>query len=355
MITVVSIVGTRADIIKMSILIDMLNASNKVNHLLIYSNQHKKMGIRKLDEFNITEYRVVNEGHQVTNELSKLSESLKFEINSIKPTVVLVHGDTLTAIAGALASHSLDISIAHIEAGLRSKNFYSPYPEEINRTIITKLAQTHFCPTRTSFENLIAEGITAEDIYLTGNTIVDVVRKVSPQSKNIVGISVLITTHRRESWYVLPEIMSELVIDFINKYNNISFVILSHPNPLIYDIYKAKLAHAERVTLVCEDRYDSCINHIHNSTFIATDSCGIQEEAAILGIPAIILRNETERPESISQGCAVLSSVNKDDIYSKMNMLIQNKQKLNSMRKKINDFGDGLSSMKICKLIENYQ
>lgn len=352
---IVSIVGTRADIIKMSVLIHELNKSKVFQHIVLYSNQHNTMGLKKLKELEVFGAIIVKHSNGDANKLSLLSYELKKELKNIKPFLVLVHGDTLTAISGALAAYTENIYIAHVEAGLRSGNLYSPYPEEMNRTLITRLASLNLCPTDEAYQNLLLEGISKERIYLTGNTIVDVVNKCTlKNNQSIKGISILVTTHRRESWSRLPEIMCKVIKKCLADNNNVHFTVLSHPNPIIFEKYNEGLANIERVTLIREEKYKNCINHIYNSTFVATDSCGIQEEASILGKPTLILRNETERPESLDYGCAILCGSKLENIYLQINRLINDKKLLESMKNPVDAFGDGTASIKIKNIIEKY-
>jgi len=353
---VVSIVGTRADIIKMSALIHELNKSEIFQHIVLYSNQHQGMGIRKLKEFNIGKFFIAKHIKNSSNDLSRLSLGIDELLKKLKPFLVLVHGDTLTAISGALVAYAGDIRIAHVEAGLRSGNLYSPFPEEINRTIISKLASINLCPTDIAFKNLLSEGVSPEKLYLTGNTVVDVIKKLSLNvDKYSESNTILVTTHRRESWLHLPETMCKVIKRCLAENNNLYFTVLSHPNPLILNKYEEELSEINRVHLICEEKYVNCINHIHNSRFIATDSCGIQEEASILGKPTLILRKETERPESLEYGCAKLCGIDFESIYQEINKLINNKNQLELMSNPVDDaFGDGTACQKIRKIIENF-
>lgn len=353
MIKLVSIIGTRADIIKMSRLIVLLDEEKRFHHVALYSNQHHEMGVEKLEEFNLS-YMQVNpiSVNDKINKLAKLSLEIENSLSLINPDLVIVHGDTLTAIAGVFAATKKRIGVAHVEAGLRSNNIYSPYPEELNRTLISKFSLLHFCPTQASVNNLLLEGVSSESIFLTGNTIVDVVNTVELiKPKNLTKNSILVTTHRRESWAHLPQTMCNVIVQCLKIYDDLSFIVLSHPNPSIFNIYKKKLSNLDRVKLICSDKYINCINYINSVSIVATDSCGIQEEAAILGKPAIILRNETERPESIDQGCAVLSTTEERNILNKIHSLLRDKRVLIAMSKKISDYGCGNASKTIVDIL----
>jgi UDP-N-acetylglucosamine 2-epimerase (non-hydrolysing) len=352
---ILSIIGTRADIIKMSLLISILNKSEKLQHKVLFTNQHKEMGLNKINEFNIeVDFTIANNKSTSSNLILFLILEIKNIINNYRPDIIIVHGDTLTAISGAIAAHECNIKICHVEAGLRSNNIYAPYPEEINRTLISRIAYHHYCPTKISYNNLINEGIHEKNVFLTGNTIVDIVRN-SKLTKNKLNnkFNILVTTHRRESWGVIPKIMCNIINIILKKNSKVFFTILSHPNNEIYSVYKENLLQSDRISLSRDRSYSDTLNLIYNSSLVATDSCGIQEESSILGKPTIILRNETERPESINNNCAELSTIKEQEIYTKLSYAIENKKYLKKMSNPIKSFGDGMSSLRIKEIINN--
>lgn len=355
MINIISVIGTRPDIIKMSPLIKELNQSKKINNKVLFTSQHETVGLKKIKEFNlIVDFFINNyEKKDLNEKLGNLILGVSKVLKAEKPDYILVHGDTSTAISAALSAFNLNIKIIHIEAGLRSNNIYSPFPEEANRKIIDQISFMHFAPTDVSYKNLIQENIKKDNIHVVGNTISDCIGDLSVNSDNNNVIRVLITTHRRESWKVLPETIKE-VIELSNRnFSNIEFTILMHPNPDIENYYTDNLSSHSNIKILKENGYLHCLNIISSSDIILTDSCGIQEESAILGVPSLILRNETERPESIDSNTSVLVGRETLGIYVVLAELLGNADKISAMQNKVSAYGDGKVSAKIVNIIEN--
>ncbi len=353
--------GTRPEIIKMAPLIKESQTQN-INTVTFFSGQHRTIGTQLLSSFNIEPHHFFKmpdtEGDlnlTISNIISYFNEILSFE----NPDCVIVQGDTSTALACSICAFNKKIKVAHVEAGLRTFNNESPFPEEVNRKLISSLSSFHFAPTQDNKENLVLENI-KDNIYVVGNTVIDAV-KIALESKssnhqdvfNLIDKQkslIVATLHRRE---LHPEGIvnfCETVIDIVTNHN-VQVVLPLHPSPKIRDFLKASLNHIQSVNLIEPLDYFSFIKLLSKSQLIITDSGGIQEEATYLKIPTIVYREHTERIEGIKAGCLKMTT-SKDQILKSVKEVILKERKtspdiLNQA------FGDGESSEKIIKILKH--
>ena len=287
-------------------------------------------------------------------------EGLNQVFEQEKPNIILVHGDTTTTFATSLAAFYKQISVGHIEAGLRTFDKYFPYPEEINRKLTGVLSDLHFAPTKTNLKNLINEGVSKDKIFVTGNTIIDALKitvsknyifndsklqKIDFNKKRIITV----TAHRREN---LGEPLRNICLaikSIIDKYEDVEIVYPVHLNPIVQDTTNEILGNNNRIHLIKPVDVREMHNLMERSYLILTDSGGLQEEAPSLGKPVIVLRNETERPEAVERGTVKLAGTDKDKIYSNVSVLLDDINEYKKMAKAINPYGDGMASERIVK------
>ena len=279
-----------------------------------------------------------------------------------KPDIVLVHGDTTTTFAGALAAYYHQISVGHVEAGLRTHNKYSPFPEEMNRKLTGSIADMHFAPTETSEHNLLGESVDENSIYVTGNTVIDALHKtvndgfvfdnevlqnIDYRNKRII----LVTTHRRENlgepMRNVYKALKQLTIDF----DDVEIVFPVHKNPKVREVVKAELGGLDKVYLVDPLDYEPFANLMHRAYMILTDSGGVQEEAPALGKPVLVLRDTTERPEAVEAGTVKLIGTDEKVVYDEARKLLTDQKEYNSMAEACNPYGDGRASQRIVQAI----
>jgi UDP-N-acetylglucosamine 2-epimerase (non-hydrolysing) len=371
---IVVIFGTRPEFIKLLPLIIYLNKSKSSNVIVCNSSQHVDLIKPFLNYYKLKihyNFNVLKKNQSLSYLSAQLLKKTDDLINKISPDCVVVQGDTSTAFIASLSSFYNKIKVFHVEAGLRTYNINSPWPEEINRQYITKLSTHHFAPTTLAKKNLIAEGINRKDITLTGNTVIDLLfLTIKSFNKNINckknlkkrfifleknKFKILISVHRRENFgKPLKEIC--LAINELAKNNNFQIIFCIHSNPNVVNSKKKYLLNKKNIFQIKSLNYINFIYLMNNVNFIMSDSGGIQEEAPSLGKPNLILREFTERPEAIKQGSAILVPLRKKDIIFHFKNVLNNKKLLKNMTKKRNIYGDGKSSeiigKKIIQLLE---
>lgn len=365
MIKVMTIFGTRAEAIKMIPIIEELNRRTKIKCIVCVTGQHREMLDQVLETFHIIPHydlNIMRQGQTLTEITTKSIVGLEEVIKKENPQIILVHGDTTTTLSGALTAFYNKIKIGHIEAGLRTYNKYSPYPEEANRQLVGKLADIHFAPTISNKENLLSEGIKEENIYVTGNTIVDILkRNIKKDYKSFitkwVGDSkmILLTIHRRENIGDNMIKCFNAVKKILNDFPDVKVVYPIHRNQKIRKLAKEYLAGVKNI-MITEPLNIQDFDNIQSKAYIIlTDSGGIQETSPILGVPTLVLRDTTERQESIATGVVKIIGTNEDKIYNEVKELLENKEIYNAMNKSSKIYGDGTSSKKIVDiLIERY-
>ena len=363
--------GTRPEAIKVAPLIKEFKKNKKYFDVCVVSTgQHKEMLDQVVDFFNIQiDYELeLMTPNQSLNQLSgKILNSLKDVFDKEKPDYVFVHGDTTTTAFASIASFYNQIKICHIEAGLRTFNKYSPFPEEINRSITGRLADLHFAPTEQASENLQMENINKDSIIITGNTVIDALLygieltkkyddKQINELKKIISNekkTILITGHRRENFGRGFENICDAILE-LSRDSNINIIYPVHLNPNVKDIVYRRLSGINNIHLIDPLNYPAFIWLMSKSYIILTDSGGVQEEAPSLGVPVLVMRNNTERPEGVKAKTALLVGTNKDKIVSNVNNLIYNESEYMKISLKNNPYGNGTASKKIVEYIKQY-
>lgn len=350
---IIIIIGTRPEAIKTAILINKLQKEYKeiFQYKLILTGQHDTMLNQVLDYFEIIpDYNLkVMKKNQLLSELTaKIITNLDPILKKEKPDVVLVQGDTTTAFAGALVSFYNHIRVGHIEAGLRTFDKHQPFPEEVNRQLITNLADFHFAPTELNKNNLLTENVGAKTIHVTGNTIVDALLVI--KSKYSVTSSdkmILITAHRRENFGAGIRNICDAIAELTTALPDYQFIYPVHKNPNIHNVVYEKLDGYKNVKLQEPLDYINFVKLMMKCKIILTDSGGVQEEATTLGIPTIVLREITERPEGVDSNILKIVGTNKKEIiYSTLNLLKSDEICIS------NDiYGDGIASERILKIL----
>lgn len=360
-IKVMSIFGTRPEAIKMAPVVNELEKRNEVESIVCVTAQHREMLDQVLQTFNIKpkyDLNIMKPGQTLTQITSNVLIGLEKIMQEEKPDIVLVHGDTTTTFAGALAAFYNHISIAHIEAGLRTWDKYSPYPEEMNRQMVDCMTDFYFAPTELSKKNLLKEGKNEKNIYVTGNTVIDAMSTTvndnyEHEVLQWVGDSkmILLTAHRREN---LGEPMYHIfgaVKRIIDEFENVKVVFPVHLNPKIREIANNVFGNCDRIKMIEPLEVFDFHNFQNKSYIILSDSGGIQEEAPSLGKPVLVLRNTTERPEGIEAGTLKLAGTDEDTIYNLTKELLTNEKEYEKMSKASNPYGDGHASQRIVDVI----
>jgi UDP-N-acetylglucosamine 2-epimerase (non-hydrolysing) len=367
-IKVMTVFGTRPEGIKMAPIIKAMEKNSKIENTICITAQHREMLDQVLNLFNIEpdyDLNIFKPGQSLTEITMRALEGLEKVIMEVKPDLLLVQGDTSTVFAGALAAFYQKVKIGHVEAGLRSGNLYSPYPEEANRKLTGILTDFHFAPTETNRKNLLKEGYADEKIFITGNTVIDALHYVIKEDYkfNIPLLNhidyknkkiILLTSHRRENIGKPMENIFSAVNDIVWKYEDVEVVFPIHLNPKVRDIANRIFKDKTKVHLIEPLDYEPFTNLIANSYLVVTDSGGLQEEAPSLGKPVLVVREETERPEGIEAGTAKLVGTDYNNIFKEMDILLSNKKEYDNMANAVNPYGDGKASEKIVDIILKY-
>ena len=351
------ILGTRPEAIKIAPVLKEFLLLKKFKVRIILTGQHHEMVYQILNLFQISadrDLKLMSPKQTLTHITCQSLYGLEEDFKKHKPDLVLVQGDTSTAFAGALAAFYSKIPIAHIEAGLRTKNKNSPYPEEINRRLISQLADLHFAPTKLAKDNLIKSGIT-KNVFVTGNTVIDALLKIAvnvnlPDIRNLDWDNnkvILVTVHRRENWGKNLEDISIAIDKLAKDRDDICFLIPMHKNKIVRETLTSKLSDQKNIFLTEPLNYDQLIGSIKKCYLVMTDSGGLQEEVPTFGKPVLVLRDNTEREEAIEAGTAKLIGCKTNKIIDEVLLLLEDKSIYNRMAKSINPFGDGKSSGRI--------
>lgn len=367
-VKLLSIYGTRPEAIKLAPVILSLRDSPEFKSFTCVTAQHREMmdQINQLfhiqPDFDLNVMEVNQSLHHLSAQiLSKLTPV----IESVKPDWILVQGDTTTAMIASLAGYYQRIKVGHIEAGLRSKNKWEPFPEEGNRRIIDVVADLHFAPTQFAYDNLCKEGVSPQNIVITGNTIVDALHLISKKKFNLeksalVDIPwgkkiILVTAHRRENLGNPLENICQSISRLAEVHEGIHFVFPVHRNPEVEKIVRSRLSSNPKVTLLPPLEYHAFIYVLQKCYFVMTDSGGIQEEAPTFGKMVLILRNTTERPEGVEAGFARVVGTGHDQICQEANALLENPAQLRKIVAGNNPYGDGEASQRIIEALKNYR
>lgn len=360
-IKVMCVFGTRPEAIKMAPLVKELKRREEIDCTLCVTAQHREMLDQVLHAFDLIpdhDLNIMKQGQSLADVTTRALLGLQEVMRQERVDIVLVHGDTTTTFAGALAAFYEQIAVGHVEAGLRTWHKYSPYPEEMNRQMVGVLADLHFAPTKQSAQNLLREGKRPETVVITGNTAIDAMATTikkdytHPQLEWAKGSRlILLTAHRREN---LGEPMRQIfqgIKRIIEEFDDVKVLYPIHKNPLVREIANEVFAGMERVRLIEPLEVLDFHNFQNQATLILTDSGGIQEEAPSLGKPVLVLRDTTERPEGIAAGTLKLVGTEEETIYQKTKKLLCDAQAYAAMRHASNPYGDGHASERIADAI----
>ena len=359
---VVVVFGTRPEAIKMCPLVKELRTRKNIETLVCVTGQHRQMLDQVLDTFGIIpdfDLSIMKDKQTLFDVTIGILEGMKAILESVNPDLVLVHGDTSTTFASSLAAFYLQIPIGHVEAGLRTYDIYSPYPEEFNRQAVGVLAQYHFTPTQLSKDNLLREGKTPESIFVTGNTAIDALQTTIQEDYTHpelewIGESrfILITAHRRENLGEPMRHMFRAIRRIIEEYPDVKAIYPIHMNPRVRQIAEEELSGCERIKMIEPLEVLDFHNFLSRSYLILTDSGGIQEEAPSLGKPVLVMRDTTERPEGIEAGTLKLVGTDENNIYRHFKELLENDSVYQAMSQASNPYGDGTACKKIADILE---
>lgn len=375
-IKVAVIFGTRPEAIKMCPLVLEMKKYKEFEPVTIVTAQHRQMLDQVLELFEITpdyDLNLMKPNQNLWSLTSDILLGTKEIFEKVKPDIVLIHGDTTTAFASALSAFYARIPIGHVEAGLRTFNKDYPFPEEINRVLADSVSDLHFAPTEGSVQNLLNSGIkegisngaldsayeNGRRIYKTGNTVIDALLYTVKKDIDIsfIGLNpnlktILLTSHRRENFGKPLENICDSILELVQKNKDIEIVYPVHLNPNVRNTVFSKLQGVDRVKLIDPLDYAPFCALMKKAHIILTDSGGVQEEAPSLGIPVLVLRDETERPEAVDCGCVKLVGTNKEKIVSTVQKLLDDSDFYNSMKMAVNPYGDGLASKRIADIIK---
>ncbi|HKW44912.1 MAG TPA: UDP-N-acetylglucosamine 2-epimerase (non-hydrolyzing) [Candidatus Eremiobacteraceae bacterium] len=352
--------GTRPDAVKMAPVVHRMAGDPSINCITIVTAQHREMLDEVLGLFEIKpayDLEVMTEGQTLTDVSTRVLERMSSVLEDAKPDVVLVHGDTTTSTASALAAYYQKIPVGHVEAGLRTDTIYEPFPEEMNRRMTGVIATHHFAPTPTAKANLLAEGKKLSSIVVTGNTVIDaflwVNARLQPEDAPAVGTPrmLFVEAHRREN---LGEPLAQICRAFksvVQAHSDLSLLWPVHPNPAVVEVVRRVLDDVPRVRLVQPMSYRRLVAAIASATLVATDSGGLQEEAPCLGRPVLVLRRVTERPEGIAAGTLRLVGTDEDTVVRNLNELLDDRAAYDRMAKASNPYGDGKAADRIAKAL----
>lgn len=365
-IKVMTVFGTRPEAIKMApVVLELAKHPDQIIPVVTVTAQHRDMLDQVLNLFKIKpdhDLDIMAAGQTLFDITSRAMMGLDKVLQEEKPDIVLVHGDTTTTFAGALAAYYHQISVGHVEAGLRTHNKYSPFPEEMNRKLTGSIADLHFAPTDTSEQNLLTEAISDENIFVTGNTVIDalhktvdddfhfedeMLQKIDFKNKRII----LVTTHRRENLGEPMRQVYKALRRITEEFDDVEVVFPVHKNPKVREVVHDELGGLAKVHLIDPLDYEPFANLMHKSHLILTDSGGVQEEAPALGKPVLVLRDTTERPEAVAAGTVKLIGTNEKVVYDETKQLLTDAEEYRQMSEACNPYGDGLASQRIIQAI----
>lgn len=359
---VMLVFGTRPEAIKMCPLVNELKTRKEIETAVCVTGQHRQMLDQVLEAFSVVpdyDLSVMKERQTLFDVTTNILNRIREVLETVRPDVVLVHGDTSTTFVTALACYYLQIPVGHVEAGLRTYNIYSPYPEEFNRQAVGIIAAYHFAPTELSKENLLKEGKKPETIYVTGNTAIDALKTTVRKDYTHPVLEwakdsrlIMITAHRRENLGEPMKHMFRAIRWVCDEHPDIKAVYPIHMNPAVRETAQAILGDDERIRIIEPLDVLDFHNFLARSYLILTDSGGIQEEAPSLGKPVLVMRDTTERPEGIAAGTLKLVGTDEGTIYENFKMLLEDQEAYRKMSTASNPYGDGFASKRIADILE---
>lgn len=360
--TVMLVFGTRPEAIKMCPLVNELKTRKNINTVVCVTGQHRQMLDQVLEAFDVVpdyDLSVMKDKQTLFDITTNILNRIKGVLVEVKPDVVLVHGDTSTTFVTALACFYLQIPVGHVEAGLRTYNIYSPYPEEFNRQAVSIISKYNFAPTELSKQNLLKEGKDPDSIFVTGNTAIDALKTTvradytHPELEWASGSRlVVITAHRRENLGEPMHHMFRAIRRIMDEHPDVKAIYPIHMNPVVRKAADEELGGCDRIHIIEPLEVLDFHNFLSRSYMILTDSGGIQEEAPSLGKPVLVMRDTTERPEGIKAGTLKLVGTNEDVIYKNFKQLLEDKDAYNAMAHASNPYGDGLACKRIADILE---
>ena len=359
---VMLVFGTRPEAIKMCPLVKELKTRENLETVVCVTGQHRQMLDQVLEAFDVTpdyDLSIMKDKQTLFDVTTNILNRIKDVLEKERPDVVLVHGDTSTTFVTALACFYLQIPVGHVEAGLRTYNIYSPWPEEFNRQAVSIISKFNFAPTELSKENLVKEGKKEESIYITGNTAIDALKTTVRDDYNHEILEwakdsrlIMLTAHRRENLGEPLKNMFSAIKRIVEETEDIKVIYPIHMNPAVREVADEILGTNERIRIIEPLEVIDFHNFLARSYLILTDSGGIQEEAPSLGKPVLVMRDTTERPEGIKAGTLKLVGTNEETIYNEFKNLLTNEEEYNKMSKASNPYGDGFACKKIADILE---
>lgn len=360
--TVMLVFGTRPEAIKMCPLVNELKKRQTIKTVVCVTGQHREMLSQVLKAFDVVpdyDLSVMKQKQTLFDITTLILEKIKSVLEKVKPDVVLVHGDTSTTFVTALACFYMQIPVGHVEAGLRTYNIYSPYPEEFNRQAVGIISKYHFAPTELSKNNLLKEGKDESTIYVTGNTAIDALKTTVRDDYTHPELEwasdsrlIVITAHRRENLGEPMHNMFRAIRRIMDEHPDVKAIYPIHMNPLVREAANEELSGCDRIRIIEPLDVLDFHNFLSRSYMILTDSGGIQEEAPSLGKPVLVMRDTTERPEGLKAGTLKLVGTQEEVIYSSFKELLENEEAYNAMSTASNPYGDGMASVRIADILE---
>lgn len=360
--TVMLVFGTRPEAIKMCPLVNELKKRENIKTVVCVTGQHRQMLDSVLEAFSVVpdyDLSIMKEKQTLFDITTNILNKIKAVIEEVNPDTVLVHGDTSTTFVTALACFYLGVSVGHVEAGLRTYDIYSPYPEEFNRQAVSIISKYNFAPTEISKNNLLKEGKSPESIYVTGNTAIDALKTTVREDYKHEELDwasdsrlIVITAHRRENLGEPMHQMFRAIRRIIEEHPDVKAIYPIHMNPVVRRAAEEELADCDRIHIIEPLEVLDFHNFLSRCYMILTDSGGVQEEAPSLGKPVLVMRDTTERPEGIAAGTLKLVGTDENTIYESFKELLENREAYEKMSKASNPYGDGLASKRIADILE---
>ena len=357
--------GTRPEAIKMCPLVNELKKHNEVETIVTVTGQHRQMLDQVLNAFNVEpdyDLSIMKDKQTLFDVTTNILNQIQIVLRDVKPDIVLVHGDTSTTFATALACFYMQIPVGHVEAGLRTYDIYSPYPEEFNRQAVGIVAKYNFAPTKKSKGNLIKEGKKEESIFITGNTAIDALKTTVKKDYTHPELEwakdsklIMLTAHRRENLGEPMHNMFRAIKRIVDEHEDVKVIYPIHMNPVVRQAAKEELGDCDRVHIIEPLEVLDFHNFLARSYLILTDSGGIQEEAPSLGKPVLVMRDTTERPEGIEAGTLKLVGTNEEVIYTHFKQLIEDEEAYKKMANASNPYGDGTACKQIVDILLSEQ
>lgn len=360
--TIMLVFGTRPEAIKMCPLVNELKSRKNLKTVVCVTGQHRQMLDQVLDAFHVMpdyDLSIMKTGQTLFDITTNILNNIGEVLDKVKPDVVLVHGDTSTTFVTALACFYKQIAVGHVEAGLRTYNIYSPYPEEFNRQAVSIISQYNFSPTELSKQNLLKEGKKSQTIWVTGNTAIDALKTTVREDYTHPELEwaadsrlIIITAHRRENLGEPMHHMFRAIRRIMDEHHDVKAIYPIHMNPIVRKAADEELGGCDRIHIIEPLEVLDFHNFLARSYLILTDSGGIQEEAPSLGKPVLVMRDTTERPEGIKAGTLKLVGTDEEVIYQNFKELLENKEAYNAMAHASNPYGDGLACKRIADILE---